>query len=142
MGLDVRFLGRKWQNKNNCHGNGNRMSHFWLPSSLRFRGRAFAGFIGTLNASPPRAKAWVERSEGLLRVGFLGILHCVQDDSRNLQRQLQMQMRRQLQLQMQRQLQMQMQMQMQRQLRGFFAALRMTRMRGGDGGRELQRREI
>jgi hypothetical protein len=36
-------------------------------------------------------KVWVERFERLWWVEFFGILHCVQDDSRNLQRQVQMQ---------------------------------------------------
>jgi hypothetical protein len=35
---------------------------------------------------------WVERLGGLLSNSFFGILHCVQDDSRNMQLQVQPQL--------------------------------------------------
>jgi hypothetical protein len=84
--------------------------------------------------------------KGCCRVGFLGILHCVQDDSRNLQRQMQMQIQEQMRgffrcVQDDRQ-ELATANANTRANAGFFAALRMTRRRGGGGGRELQRREI
>jgi hypothetical protein len=37
------------------------------------------------NARAKMGKVWVERFERLLPGGFFGIVHCVQDDGRNLQ---------------------------------------------------------
>jgi hypothetical protein len=83
-----------------------------------------------------KVTAWVERSERLWPGGFFGILHCVQDDGRDLevQRQLQLQLQRLMQRLMRRQKRRQVQM------RGFFASLRMTMVWDCGGRGKRQRR--
>jgi hypothetical protein len=100
-------------------------------------------------AQSKRREVSVERFERFWPGGFFGILHCVQDDGRDLQVPVQVQVQRQRQqqqqtatatatatananatatqrqMQMQRQRQRLMQQQMQRQMRGFLASLRM-----------------
>jgi hypothetical protein len=81
----MRFLGRKWQKKNNGESNGNRMSCLALWAMLGAFDRAVApfgaAFYGTRALPPPQKVSrlrprdtslrfpWVEFSAGALSVG-------------------------------------------------------------------------